>query len=209
MIKKLLLGLIYLLSLENYASDVKRVELDEFESIGGSFHHIDNEYYKKLKICSNKGNKYCSFALGQHYFLDGNYSKAYHLFVKSDGIIVKWKGNESESSSDWYIGHMHDEGIGVLQNRDKAIQYYKKCAILGLADCGLGISIAYLNTNNIVQSYAWAQVTRALVHQRDREIKSVLDDTIKYNEEVLGTMKIKEANVIARKICSSIPKCIQ
>ncbi len=115
---------------------------------------------------------------------------------------------------------MFSRGLGVLQDYDKAISYYKKSAKYGYRRCAILISIAYghkvsndSQSNEIYehskQSYAWIKIAKALP-DTDVEDANYISRLINYFEHDKGFKPcLQQANLIAKKICATIPKCIQ
>jgi TPR repeat protein len=125
--KKLLIILVCLFSFECYALDVSHQRKVAFGLGKDYFNKLITKkiYYEKLQACADTGNKTCSSLLGIEYFLDNKYSQAYPLLIN---------GKDFNEMRYCFLGHMFGDGLGVLQNQNKAIIYYKKGAFLGDRD---------------------------------------------------------------------------
>lgn len=195
-----------------FSGDNAKENINQLESIFQLSHDrliTDTVMRQQFQECSDKGNKYCSSVLGSIYFYVKNYSKAYPLLVKSEGVLVNYK-NGNIFPSEQNLGFMYNDGLGVLQNKDKAIQHYKKCAAVGVDACAYNISVIYNNKSihndkyyNLIQSYAWLQVSRALGNNEEIETR------IESIKKIIGAQKINEAEELSRKICSTITACLQ
>ena len=183
----------------------------------------ESKYIEKLKNCINK-NPFCSAILGKYYYEHKNYSRAYQLLSTYYVDLNKYSFDPYRGNVEFELGAMFDNGFGVLQNEDKAIAHYKICASVGNKSCAYNISIIYghrisesndykIQTSNIIKSYAWRQVSRALGQE-----KAYLKAGGTENISVALDMKVEDANKLnlrpqanklASQICSTIPKCIQ
>ena len=76
-----------------------------------------------------------------------------------------------------FLGHMFGDGLGVLQNQDKAIVFDKKEALLGDKDSAYSLSVLYSTTKALVtvngslspalefspnEAYIWSKIAYAL-----------------------------------------------
>lgn len=57
------------------------------------------------------------------YFEAKEYTKAFDLFEKS--------AKEGDPHSQYFLGHLYQEGLGIQKNHVKARSWYKKAAIQG------------------------------------------------------------------------------
>ena len=64
-----------------------------------------------------KGQTYGYECIGEVYFELGEYKKAYENLVKTDG---------NNPCGYYYLARMYDEGLGVAQDTETAVKYYKK-----------------------------------------------------------------------------------
>ena len=136
---------------------------------------VENKYTEELYVCSKIGNEYCSGLLGHWYFLKGEYSSARALLINASNLKAEVYNYD--------LGYMYQHGLGVLQNDNKAIEYYKKCALLDNSDCAFNIgaiytSKAYLSIKafsrtknhilvskinyNLIRGYAWFKLSPLL-----------------------------------------------
>ncbi len=180
-----------------------------------------SKYIEELKTCSDNQNYYCSGVLGEYYYSNKEYFLAYPLLSKYSGSI----GSED---TELYIGNMFAAGEGVLQNDNKAIFHYTKCAKLGEKICAYNIAITYDNNairmsdeysinssmwSDKIKAYAWFKVAKALGQNKHTYVNgSKVDLSIKIEDmrkHLSGKSLISQADTLASKLCSTIPKCIQ
>ena len=183
----------------------------------------ESKYVEKLQNCLEK-NPFCSGMLGKYYLGNGDYSRAYKLLSTYYVDLNKYTVDPYRGDVEFALGTMFDNGFGVLQNKDKAIEHYKICASLGDKECAFNMSIDYAskiresneyNTqiSNVMESYAWLQVSRALgktkITRKDGKIEDI-SVLLESQREKIGKLNVlTEANKLAIQICSTIPKCIQ
>ena len=160
----------------SYASNWTEENITEYKSINDKFNKkliTQQESQRLLEICSDKGNTLCSSFMGVAYFIAKNYEAAYPFLIKSQGVIHLY--NTNTAPSELYLAEMFDNGLGVLQSKDKAIEHYKICASVGDGVCAYNIAAIYSkkavinnkvvdsNDDSLIQSYAWMKISQALV----------------------------------------------
>lgn len=176
---------------------------------------------EKLLNCSDDGNSFCSSFLGRIYFLEGKYSLALPE-------LIKCSKNNSKGiyDCDVLLGEIYADGLGVLQNHNKAIHYYTKSVIRGgnpLAAYNVAVlygEITNTFTNgqrnqlhsNAMKYYAWIKISMALGRstaiKNDNEVPiSIALETTK--QFLVNRSLLNEGDALASDICSSIPSCVQ
>lgn len=181
------------------------------------------QYDEKLSECSGTGNRWCASTLGDRLFELKKYSEAYPYLIKSQGILKGFL-NINAAPSEFQLGLMFGEGLGVLQNTDKAIFHFKICSSVGESACANNIAAIYHNRarqsndyrvqlSNLIKAYAWEQVARTLGYKETFNTNGTKENvsvTLDRYMEALGKFnRLTEANKLASHICSTIPKCIQ
>lgn len=223
--KKILFYSILLTSFGSYASNGTEANIAEYKSINDKINNkltTQQESQRLFEICSGNGNTLCSSFLESAYFIAKNYSAAYPFLIKSQGVIHLY--NTNTAPSELYLGAMFDNGLGVLQNKDKAIEHYKICASVGDGICAYNIAAIYSNKavinkkvvdpndDGLIQSYAWMKVSQALgikefIPSNGR--KQDMTFHLEGMQIILGAKKTQKADKLASQICSTIPSCIQ
>jgi hypothetical protein len=212
-------------------ADLKKLNESYFLQLKLNEGSITNRQFREqLLNCSDEGNVYCSSRLGDSYYRTREYSKAYPLLIKSQGIHVGYH-DEVYADSDEILGYIFTYGHGALQNHDKAIGHFKVCASVGDKNCANNIARIYndkltaIGSKNVYsykessslyeylkQGYAWNKIAQSLgMHEFVKsDGKSVsMFSILQKTRESLGEQKTKEADQLASKICATIPKCIQ
>lgn len=176
----------------------------------------NDEYKNELQICSDKGNYYCTKKLGEQYLYEKEYSDAIKHFTQCS--------EQSYGSCDYDLGLIYLDGLGVLQNEDKAMFHFRKAANVGVPAAAYNISTIYghrgassKNRNTIVDdatyAYAWLKVSMALgietynsVEEKDIPIHKLLATHKKF---LISQDSLQKADKLANEICSSIEYCKQ
>lgn len=176
---------------------------------------------KELKKCSNEGNLHCSTYLGEYYINEKSYSLAYPLLLKASednaGSIPP------ATMANFYLGQMFYKGLGVLQDYNKAINYFEKAAKQG--DSKSALLIAIIHTKDLkslidkpkeydyhmIQSYVWLKISQALQSNPLNADESIVKTTpilIKQSREYLvSASRLQEAEQLSKQICKTIPHC--
>jgi TPR repeat protein len=228
--KLILASLFFISSFNSYATSSEQIQKVLLLQKQYNEKNIDSKaYYNELTKCSSAGNKYCSSILGNIYFNKKKYHLAYPYLIKSQGFLYIF--NKKYAPSEWALAYIYDNGLGVLQNSDKAIIHYKKCALIGEQNCAFNIGAIYyqkaidfssskvsLNKsyNYLIQSYAWYKVSQALGKKKVITIQTgkkenifTLLSTIKEILNHEGEGWYIKAEKLAEQTCASIPLCIQ
>lgn len=184
------------------------------------------QYEEKLAECGFT-NRYCSTMIGATHYDNKNYSEAFRWLLISSGIIKQvYNPNEYTALADRLLGEMYLKGWGVLQNYDAALKHFKICASIGSSFCAVNISLIYMKKHYLEknlttvrnmdeQAYAWMKISQTLFSQdNDMQIIKYFNSSGPQNfissyERLYSSEEIKEANKIAKKLCSAIPKCMQ
>lgn len=182
----------------------------------------DSQYYEKINSCSEVGNIFCTGLLGDYYFVNHNYSKAFnYLLSYFDNYPEVEPHNEMKLffSSRFHgeLGWLYQSGNGVLQNFEKALFHYRKATQQGNGESAYRISVIYAQKTKIsynekglnnkeyvadwVKMYAYAKVAKALGYKYDEA------SLFEFQEILSKKNKLNEANLLAEKICSSICSC--
>lgn len=203
---------------ECYALDVSHQRKEAFGLGKDYFNKLITKkiYYEKLRSCANTGNKTCFSLLGIEYFLDHKYSQAHPLLIKGEDFNVMRY---------CFLGHMFGDGLGVLQNQNKAITYYKKGAVLGDRDSAYSLGVLYANkaviavkeSTNLAlkfskQAYIWFKISYALGQKYSFKLdgtKEPMTISLEKWQETIGLRRSKEADKTASQICLKIAKFIQ
>lgn len=176
---------------------------------------------EKLKKCSNEGNLHCSAYLGEYYMTEKAYSWAYPLLIKASkddaGVIPP------ATRANFYLGNMFYKGLGVLQDYDKAINYFEKSARQGDSKSALLIAIIHSKDlkslidkpkeydYHMIQSYVWLKISQALQSNPLNADKSIVKATpilIKRSREYLVSASLlQEAEQLSKQVCKTIPTC--
>lgn len=230
--KKLIFILLCLTGMNSYASNIKDAEYAfNVESAFASKKITDKTYITKLKKCSDVGNKACMTLLGSFYLTTDhkNFTEAYRLLSKAsddfDGIP------EISQLANFYLGKMYYFGWGVLQNDNKAIQFFSKSAQAGYKSAAYSVATIYAlneiinevkterNLNNKykptnIEYYAWLKVADALpgeiMSAWDFDVSSSqLKKQIQIAIYTMSTLELEKADKLATQICSKITRCIQ
>lgn len=88
----------------------------------------DSQYLELLEKCNDSGNEFCSSFIGVFYCSNNECRKAYPYFLKSITVPL----------SQYNLGQMYQNGSGVLQNLDTAMNYFSMCAMGGLQRLRVG-----------------------------------------------------------------------
>ena len=176
---------------------------------------------EKLKKCSNEGNLHCSAYLGEYYMTEKAYSWAYPLLIKASkddtGAIPP------ATMANFYLGQMFYKGLGVLQDYNKAINYFEKAAKQGDSKSALLIAIIHVRDlkslihkpkeydYHMIQSYVWLKISQALQSSPLNVDESIVKTTsilIKQGREYLvSASRLEEAEQLSKQICKTIPHC--
>lgn len=176
---------------------------------------------EKLKKCSNEGNLHCSAYLGEYYMTEKAYSWAYPLLIKASkddtGAIPP------ATMANFYLGQMFYKGLGVLQDYNKAINYFEKAAKQGDSKSALLIAIIHVRDlkslthkpkeydYHMIQSYVWLKISQALQSSplnADESIVKTTSKLIKQGREYLvSASRLEEAEQLSKQICKTIPHC--
>jgi len=235
--KKLIFMLICLVCINSFAdseSDAIKSLLEEPELTYAMFlvsgylrkTITEPEYISELKSCALEKNEYCLSFLGTQYFDEKQYALAYPILLLSSGISSRKYSETALPTVELELRDMFLYGFGVLQNDEKAMDYYIKSAQHGNAKSAGRISSVYqakllLNKNgdeyksNLMLSYAWLKVAQAL----GLEIYSLKDDDgstelvstrlESYKLKLVEISSLELADQLAAKTCSNIKECIQ
>jgi TPR repeat protein len=238
--KHALLIMIFLLSFQAYSEQKTSVKIDlkaynYWKPLLLSQKYSDgelteNEYVGMLNQCSKEEAGYCAASLGEYYSVrKKQYDRAYPLLLEAS------KDTNAPSSiyepptvrASYLLGQMYADGIGVLQNDDKAIEYFKKSVTYG-SDRNSAMRLALIYTKKwreestdyrinefLTHSYAWWKVALALP-KSDIPIKTIDGSELEPQKDIRKfenfdefRPNIKLANKLAQQICSTIPKCVQ
>lgn len=230
--KKIALIFIYIISCHTFAETLAQNDMKEFKLIQIQYDKKLINYeqlHNQLIKCSKKGNKYCISSIGLIYFETQKYDLAYPYLIKSQGIYNGF--NQTIAPSEWALAYMYDNGLGVLQNEEKAIEHYKKCAFIGDKNCAFNIGAIYfqkavdLSTTSTrshdlysytIKAYAWYKISQALGRKTATNTntgkKEKFSESLNKIKIILvhsGKSHLIEADKLARQICTSIPKCKQ
>ncbi len=170
-----------------------------------------------LEKCSIKGNNYCTSLLGEKYYKEKSYESAYRLFKKCS--------DENIPECDHFIGEMHLEGNGVLQNEDKALKYFEKSVKQGIPSSAFNLGriytlkAAHINniqddkfSYNITRAYAWLKVAKALGVEelQDSDGKNIkMSSHLEMIKKVMNPNQLTQANSLASNFCASTEGCVQ
>lgn len=134
--------------------------------------------------------------------------------------------SHDEASKEFNLGLKYHEGVGVLQNDDKAISHYKKAANLGEPSAAYNLGVLYWgkfagdiaegkqeDSDNAIKSYAWLKVSMALgmeTYDKDDE-KNIPIERLLATKKVYLTSygQLQQGEKLASKICSGIKDCKQ
>ena len=176
-----------------------------------------NEYIKLLTTCSKNGNLYCSVMLGDFYYGEGEYHLAYPLLIAP--TEVRFKFIEID------LGYMLMNGYGVSPNVEQAIDHFKKAAQLGSSMGAYNLGVVFGNKyadlvkednnpdvkSNLIQAYAWYKIADNLGKDTATNTDGTKEDiSIELNllkTELVRLSAFSQAQELANKICSTIPKC--
>lgn len=161
------------------------------------------------------------FILGEYYTQNENYKLAFKYFSKCSG---------SEFDCDFQLASLYFEGLGVLQDDEKAINYFLKSVKSGNSTSAYNLSVIYgkkafrsfdiLNQEkmdsyyyNLMRSYAWRKVSMAMGNKtaitRGNKEESILIVFEELKNILSRANKLNSANKLAEQFCSSIPACAQ
>ena len=178
---------------------------------------------KKLKACSDKGNHYCAGWLGGKYFDKKDYKSAYPL-------LLDCAKKTKRGYCGFLLGLMFDNGMGVLQNNEKALKFYEDAARKGEPAAAYNISVIFQNKAfslqnsyreneialykyNLMMSYSWHKVSQAMgitemtLKNSDKQPSwKAIDE---FQRVLIQRGWLNEADNISKEICSTIPSCIQ
>ncbi|HAT2038542.1 TPA: sel1 repeat family protein [Legionella pneumophila] len=168
----------------------------------------DKEFVSELLKCSLKNNFWCSGRLGDWLLEKKEYSDAFYLLTQANDNL--------HDSFSFSLGRMYLEGIGVLQNKEKALLYFKNAAKAEVDLSGVrkyaayNIGVIYTqkelgkknnNISNITKAYAWFKVSKALGYDTEIKVNAVLKEYLVSHQGLL------KADKLATQICSTIPNC--
>lgn len=198
---------------------------NEYWSIEKKYNYKKDNYQYRLELmtCSDSGNYYCSAMLGQIYFDEGEYTLAYPLLFKSTDV------HASLFDSNYSLGYMFGNGLGVLQNYDKAIHYSEKSARNGNAEGAYNTAVYYSYkahilqhdltrsqndvNHNLTRQYAWFKISMALGKKnstlKNGKEEPMLTGIEEMKKSLAKRSQLNSADKLASEICSSIPGCIQ
>ncbi|HAU3629688.1 TPA: sel1 repeat family protein [Legionella pneumophila] len=168
----------------------------------------DKEFVSELLKCSLKNNFWCSGRLGDWLLEKNEYSDAFYLLTQANDNL--------HDSFSFSLGRMYLEGVGVLQNEEKALLYFKKAAkaevdlsrVRKYAAYNVGVIYSQKelkkknnNITNITKAYAWFKVSKALGYDAEIKVNEVLKEYLASHKGLL------KADKLATQICSTIPNC--
>ncbi|MGC1181390.1 hypothetical protein [Legionella sp.] len=181
----------------------------------------DEQLEQRLKLCSDNGNPGCTYFLCDYYYTRKLYSLAYTTCSNIEG-------NYFQEEKDFMLGYLLTNGLGILQNKEKGLEFYINSVAGGDAVSAWNISVVYTKEmatlieakqynsqldDATVNAYAWAKVAQALGYENytdtngvQKSISTVLNA---YRAILTNISRIDEADTLAKEICSQIKKCNQ
>lgn len=168
----------------------------------------DKQHVDKLKQCDVSGNIYCTAALGIYYYQRKKYHIAYPYLVKAQGIHKDDKNNNISLTDD-VLAVMFMNGLGVLQNDEKAADHLKTCADTGDGECAYRIFLINVQKSPLT-ACSWFKVAKALgakelMYSKDNRLIGWFVNF----KQISSEETIKQCDNLASQICRKIPKCIQ
>jgi len=187
------------------------------------------KYLKNVKACAASGNVACIGEIGTRLYQAGQYREAYPLLLVSQGgVKLDSVIKQPFTVGDCALGDMFRFGDGVMQDTDKAIQYYRIGASFGNEECVTGLMSSYamkfISSNihdtsfrsNLVLSTAWGKVALGMgiksYQNTDGHPVSVASKSqrdIQSGNDLFGNNFERDVNAKASIICSTIDECIQ
>lgn len=140
-----------------------------------------------------------------------DYSRAVRLLTKNYANHSCKEVRKGEP--EYVLGSMFDQGLGVLENKEQAMKYYKKCAYLGNSVCAYNIGVNYALQGNY-EGISWLKVSHALgkeIYYNSNHEEKSLSTLISGLNSLVNKYpgKSNQVNSLAKKICLSIPSCVQ
>jgi TPR repeat protein len=103
---------------------------------------------KEIEQKANKGDAEAQYKLGEHYFNQGDFSKAFEWFKKS-------ASNENDKAIN-YLGYLFETGKGVEKDLSSALKYYKLAADKGNRVAMNNVGIFYYFGKGVTIDYVKA-----------------------------------------------------
>ncbi|MGE3319100.1 MAG: tetratricopeptide repeat protein [Candidatus Berkiella sp.] len=198
---------------------------DEVDVIAhGKFELFDKKIINKMKDGANGDNKAATtlqYALGDYYYQKEEYKLSFNYFSKCSGSYL---------DCDFHLGNLYLDGLGVLQDDEKAINHFLKSVKSGNSISAYNLSVIYgkkafrsfdiLNQEkmdsyyyNLMRSYAWRKVSMAMGNKTAITLNNKEESILLVFEELKNILsranKLNSANKLAEQFCSSIPACAQ
>jgi len=181
-------------------------------------------FIQSLESCMIS-NPFCAHILGGHYYDKKDCASAYPLLSNHPLNSLKYKADPYGKEREFALGWMLANGCGVIQNYDKAIEHFKKCAYRGEKRCAWNVSSYYAEkaklssskttTSNFIDNcfnaYVWLKISQGLSSQwPDRALEESVSSLLIQMQKPLGELSLlTKADALSSKICSTIPNCTQ
>ncbi len=181
-------------------------------------------FIESLESCV-RSNPFCAHILGGHYYDKKDCVSAYPLLSNHPLDSLKYKADPYGEEREFALGWMLANGCGVIQNYDKAIEHFKKCAYLGEKRCAWNVSSYYVEKaklssskatrnnfiDNYVNAYVWLRISQGLKSQWPDKLleESVSSLSVKMQRTLSELSLLTKADIVASKICSQIHNCTQ
>lgn len=175
-----------------------------------------NKYIELLLSCSDKGNIYCSGVLGNFYYNEEEYKLAYPLLLRAE------KMRFGKETIEYNLGYMLAQGYGTAKNEATAIN----AANLGDPDSAYSLGVLYANKAwlildqepqspeikyNLIQSYAWYKVSKALGNETairsDSQVQDIEVSIENKKSQLIERSALESGNKLAIQICATIKQC--
>jgi len=152
-----------------------------------------NEALKWYLLAARNGNAESQNSLGSICQAEKNYKEALVWFIEASeqGHLVAINN----------LAYLYDLGLGVEQDRTKALSLYEKAANLGWADAMWNIANSYgsgvLGEKDLYSACIWSMRAKRYAEPYNTKLKNYLENIPSYLKSELGTKRfencIKEA----------------
>lgn len=179
------------------------------------------QFFRELNACAQRGNTFCLDGLCLYYYNKENYKIAF-------SVCTSYTTKLENGVIEGMIGYMLSEGLGVLQNNEKAAEYYIKSASMGNGTSAYNLSriynkkmLALHHSKNyseefeqyLIFTYAWTKIAKALGKEKieknnggEVEISELIE---MYREWLMSLSILEKGDALAKELCSHISNCVQ
>ncbi len=119
----------------------------------------------------------------------------------ADNSLFIILAEQGDVNAQWVLGFMYDNGKGVPQDDQKALDWYKKAALQGLAEAQTNLGVMYAADQSALQDYAIAYSWFNLAALQGNELGRKNRNLILTN---MSSSQIKEGQILSTALYEKI-----